>query len=261
MRKFSNKFILGLAMTAVLGFTSCNSDDSFTYELPEQFENAQLAVAVAPSLDSQCAVDLTITADSKSTVYYYVAPSSDVAPDSSTIFSSPSSMQVEFSDAGSETVATGSLSESEEYTVYAISVNADGLRSEGVSTTTFVKGATEIMVDSTYTGMASQGGVDVLGFTSTLTLVSGNTYTVDTAWGTNYVGALAGSDFDGQFVYTATLTINADYSVTVTGDDAWATGSTSGTYDPCTNEISYSLTQALFSDPFVTDVVLTPDNI
>lgn len=118
-----------------------------------------------------------------------------------------------------------------------------------------------VEVLNTYNGAAVASiGVDGPAFNPTLTLVPGTTnqYTIDTAWGPDYVAGLTGNPgFNGMFVYSATITINDDYSVTVTGDDAWATGGT-GTWDPCTNTITYTLTQGLFGNPFTTDVTLTP---
>ena len=44
----------------------------------------------------------------------------------------------------------------------------------------------------------------------------GLTYDLDTAWGTTMVSALTGdSGYDGLYVYPATMTVNADGTVTV----------------------------------------------
>ena len=261
MRKISNKFILGLGLTFGLAFTSCNSDDAFVYDTPQQFDVTQVAFAAVQSSDMQCAADLTITSDSEATVYYVVVPSTTAALDSETIFDD-SSLTEEFADAGSSVVSVDNLTGGEEYTIYGITVNADGLRSSEVYTYSFVQGATEVMVDSTYSGVSSIDGAAVSSFTATLTLVSGNTYDIDSAWGVNFVGDASGDAANnGTFVYPGTLTINADYSVTVTGDEFYTTGSTAGVYNPCTNELTFTLSQALFGDPFTVDVVLTPDNI
>lgn len=255
-------------MVAALAFTSCNSDEGFVYDMPEQYDVAQVVLAVQESGDSQCAVDLTITADSKSKVYYMAFLTSLELPSSSFIYNTVDAddqrvaEEVVFNEAGSQTIQLNNLTSGEEYSVYAVSVNVDGLRTEEVYTNTFIKSATEVMVDTSYSGVAvsSDASVDVVNFSPTLTLVSGNTYTIDTAWGDSLAASQDNPALAGQFQYSGTLTINADNTVTVDGDDSWATGSTTGAYDPCTNTISYTLSQALFGDPTI-DVVLTPNNI
>ncbi|MBX2846323.1 MAG: hypothetical protein KTR13_08925 [Saprospiraceae bacterium] len=86
------------------------------------------------------------------------------------------------------------------------------------------------------------------------------TYSMDSAWGPNFVGWATGDPgFNGAFPYSAVLSVDtATNAVTITGNDAWATGG-SGTYDPMTGQISYTVSQALFTTDFTVDNVLTPN--
>ena len=97
-------------------------------------------------------------------------------------------------------------------------------------------------------------------FTVTLTETAaddGLTYDLDTAWGTTMVSALTGdSGYDGLYVYPATMTVNADGTVTVVGESFYSGGT--GIYDACTGVITLKLSQALFTSPFTVDVVYTP---
>lgn len=145
------------------------------------------------------------------------------------------------------------------YDVYAVHFTSDSFLSEDLVSINVSTSAKAI--EGTYTGIPTAFGSDFSPFTATLTATgNANEFTIDTSWGTEFIAELAGNpDYIGVFNYSGTLTIDMDnYSVTIVGDDAWATGG-DGYYDPCTHEISYNLTQALFGNPFTTDVVLTQD--
>lgn len=116
-------------------------------------------------------------------------------------------------------------------------------------------------VGTTYSGVPSFNGSSASSFTATLTQVPGqdNVYNIDTAWGMNFVADATGNPaFEGQFVYDGVLTVNPDNTITIVGNDpSYATGG-SGVYEPaCTGTFTYTLTQALFADPFEVEVVLT----
>ena len=58
--------------------------------------------------------------------------------------------------------------------------------------------------------------------------------------------------------YAGILTINADGTVVIEGNQSYATGG-EGIYNACDQTISYTLTQAYLSDSTITfDVVLNP---
>mgnify|MGYP000214414484 CR=1 FL=1 len=94
-------------------------------------------------------------------------------------------------------------------------------------------------------------------------------YEIDTAWGPNYVAALTGNPaFEGQFLYEGILTINPDNTISIVGLDTGlfpgtvpAADSTSGNvFDPCTRELRYTLSQALFTGDFVVNVELSAND-
>lgn len=262
MKKNIIKVVTSVFALALL-ITSCNSDDSFTYELPEQADITDVSFSTIQSSTSQCKADLTITTTDVASVYYLILPSTDVAPSSEDVFDDGSALS--FDSATSVSVTTGNLNSGVNYTIYAVTVNKDGLRSEQVFTASYAQPTYSIFVDSTYTSTVTALGGQRPSHTATLTPVPGspNQYNIDSAWGPTLVATLTGNPaFVGQYVYAGTLTINSDFSVTIVGvpTSAWATGGT-GTYNPCTNVISYTLTQALFTNNFTTSVVLTPDNL
>lgn len=260
MKKNINKLVGSIFVLALL-LTSCNDDDSFTYELPEQASVTQVTLSVAQSASSQCTADLTVGATDVATVYYLILPSAVEAPNSEDVFDDGAA--VSFDEAGSATVTSTILTSGVNYTVYAVSVNKDGLRSEQVFTTGYAQPQFGVIVDTTYTSSITALGATRPSHTATLTPISGNSYAIDSAWGPNFVAALTGNPaYQGQFLYAGTLTINSDFTVTIVASPTspWATGGT-GTYNPCTNVISYTLTQALFTNPFTASVVLTPNNL
>lgn len=262
MKKNINKLVASLVVFALL-LTSCNNDDSFTYELPEQADVAQVTLSAVLSTTSQCTAELTLATSDIAEVYYIIQPSSDEAPDSQDVFDDGDVLS--FDSSSSLTITTPTLLSGTSYTVYAVSVNKNGVRTEEVYTASYAQATYAINVDTTYTSSVTALGGARPSHTATLTPVPGatNQYTIDSAWGPNLVAALTGNPaFEGQFPYAGTLTINSDYSVTVVGvsTSPWATGGV-GEYDPCTNTITYELTQALFTNAFTVQVVLTPDNL
>lgn len=112
---------------------------------------------------------------------------------------------------------------------------------------------------SLYAASVSAFGSNAPSYTAQLTPVTGTTdqYRIDSAWGPDFVGWATGDpSFNGQFVYSGIITINPDLTITITGDSGWATGGT-GNYDSCGDIFTFTLTQALFTNAFVVDVVLT----
>jgi hypothetical protein len=82
-----------------------------------------------------------------------------------------------------------------------------------------------------------------------------NSYDTANMWG-NAVEILTGGAAPA-IPYPGTLTINDDLTVDFVGSEGYTTGGT-GVYDACTNEITLSLTQALFTGDFTVEVYLTP---
>ena len=263
MKQYLNKYAFVLiAIFSLISLESCNDDDAFKYEMPEQAEVAALQVTTSASPDSQCYAEVTITSDSDDvTVYYMVMEAASDAPTSEDVFDNGSSLY--FDMAGSQTITTGALALGTQYRVYAVSVNKDGLRSGMVFTGSYTQVPSfDISVDTTYSGQSYIGTSLVSENTHTFTPTgTPNQYAVDSCWGSSFVADATGNPaYQGLFVYPGTLTINSDMTVTVVGGAGYATGGT-GTYDPCSNVITLSLTQALFSSPFTVEVILTPENL
>ena len=86
-----------------------------------------------------------------------------------------------------------------------------------------------------------------------------NQWTIYSAWGPEFVAFLTGNPiYSGIFLYSATIVLNDDFTIDIVGNDAWATGG-AGTFSPCTQEFTYTLSQGLFTGSFGVDVVLTPN--
>jgi hypothetical protein len=87
-----------------------------------------------------------------------------------------------------------------------------------------------------------------------------NKYQFDTCWGLGFVQFLSPTAPAG-FNYPGFITINSDNTVTVQGINSTQFPNRypggSGTFNPCTKEIRYTLNQGLFTNPFQVAVVLT----
>ena len=122
-----------------------------------------------------------------------------------------------------------------------------------------------INVGTSYSGTVTSEGANVtptnntpFNFTATITQIDATNYSIDTAWGPSFVAVLAGQPgLAGQYLYPATITLNSDGTVSLLGGAAYATGGT-GSYDPCADVFSYSLSQAVFTGDFTVEVVLSP---
>lgn len=87
-----------------------------------------------------------------------------------------------------------------------------------------------------------------------------NVFTFNSLWGPNFVADATGNPaYANQYLYPGVITINSDFSLTVTTTAGYGSTS-SGTYDPCENTFSYNLNQGLFTGSWTADVVLVPNN-
>jgi len=86
-------------------------------------------------------------------------------------------------------------------------------------------------------------------------------YTTSNAWGEFVAEATLNPDNAGNFDYPAEFTFNFDNTITIVGDGAPYPGSPEeavNTFDYCNGVMTYTLSQGIFGQPFVVDVVLTP---
>lgn len=93
----------------------------------------------------------------------------------------------------------------------------------------------------------------------TLVPVAGTTnqFKVASSWGPNFVAWATGNDGNAnKYLYPGVISINCGV-VNFKSDDAYGTGGT-GTYDPETGVIEFTVGQTLFADPFTTKVTFTP---
>ncbi len=97
-------------------------------------------------------------------------------------------------------------------------------------------------------------------------------YTMNTAWGTDFVAQATGNPgFDGLFIYDGGLfTISPDNTVVISEDpnddrftgtvsqDAALNEANGNLFDPCSEQLFYTLGQGLFTNPFTVNVVMSP---
>jgi hypothetical protein len=91
-----------------------------------------------------------------------------------------------------------------------------------------------------------------------------NQFSVTSTWGPNFVGWATGNDgLNGQYLYSATISINDDLTVSVISTDSQAGGDGSadtdgyGTYDSCNDVFLITMTQGVFTTAFTVDLVMT----
>ena len=137
--------------------------------------------------------------------------------------------------------------------------DADVINPDKKSFTVYLYRACPVSIPLNYTGVSSYSSYTSQPFDVVFTPVVGvdNSWKADNLWG-NFVAALTGSSKDeGKSPYPGSIKINCDNTVTVTGTGASGDGGT-GTFNPTTKVITFSLNQTVFSNPFTASVKLTP---
>lgn len=114
-------------------------------------------------------------------------------------------------------------------------------------------------IPTTYTGTAFIEGQAINSYEVELVPTGDlNEYTIDNIWG-DFVAAAAGDpSLEGEFPYPGTLNIVCTGNATFTGESTSMPGG-EGSLNTSTNEINISLEQGVFTQPFMVDVVLTPN--
>lgn len=120
---------------------------------------------------------------------------------------------------------------------------------------------------TSYTGVSIAllaGATPAPSFVPVITPVPGveNSFEFNTAWGVDFIVHMTGNPAtSGIRNYPAFVTINPDLSVTVVGINTPAAPNRypggSGTFNPCTKTINYTLNQGVFTNPFQVAVELT----
>jgi len=145
------------------------------------------------------------------------------------------------------------------YAFYSISVNADGIRTEEVFSQTFTVPAYNAQslaadfTDATFKGAPTvNNNSEFSVFTPIVTKVSDFQYSFDTFWGPIFVSeALNNPTYanNASLFYGGTMTINPNtFVVTIVGNNtaSWDNLGGTGTYDPCSKTVTYTLNHTLF---------------
>jgi hypothetical protein len=194
----------------------------------------------------------------------------DVVGSSASVLTSPGIMSVANGSLQGDLVlelATQGLTSSIEFDVVLTATSRDNVKvglSDGSKPIVRRVKICPFTFATSYTGVPTanlaspaQGPAFSVNFTPT---ANPNQFALTTCWGPNYVAFLQGNPaFNNRFLYPGTLTVDVTTGVvTVVGGAAYATGGT-GSMDACSGVITVTLRQTLFSSPFTTTVVFTPN--
>lgn len=244
------KKILSLLILILLVVTSCSEPKEFElpYELsPTATVGSETTVTAANAVCP--APTASFTVDSESSVFYVIQLSSAEALTSDEVFDEEN--ELVFSEAGTKSIELAGLEFGEAYTIYSVTVNVNGTRSEEVTTTSFVMPTFSEVVTPTlgvqYTGTAFYNGSAVSVFDATLTENGEFVFDSNALWGDWVAWLYDYPAYEGMFQYPGTITLNEDFTVDISSEEFYAMGG-SGTYDPCTGIFSLALDTNLLDD-------------
>lgn len=263
MKKVLNILFFGIT----LGLISCSELPE--YELP--YELAPTAAVnlnvVVTASNAKCPGPVaTFSVDSESQLFYVVQLSSNEALTSDEVFDNGE--VISFDGENSQDIQLEGLDFEENYTLYAITVNKNGVRSEEVTSTSLSMPTFNEVVDlvlaTNYSGASYYSGTLVSEFDVTLTAEGGYVFTSNALWGDFVAWAYGNPAYSGYYQYPGTLTLNEDLGVDVASEEFYAEGG-EGSFDPCTGTFNFTVLTNLFDDPDTAeleteavDVVLTP---
>jgi len=267
-------FLLSVAFLA-----SCNNDFSVDTPKIAAVEPVNI-VAVQKAVDN-CSFfnkgleyDLSLVTATDVTIYYKIQSSADAAPTSDQLLASGTKVAMLANE--EFIISESDLPSNTGYTLYAISVNADGLRSEEVykqAYTTQVYDGTNILagVETDFSAAIAANGFMTTpvykgaAYTSkapVVTKIAADTYAFNTIWADFYKTATNGNT---TRPYPASVKINPDFSAVVIYDAVlcpYARPST-GYYDPCTKTLYLEIkwgsptNQSAFNDSVFVETQLT----
>ncbi|MGO4708825.1 hypothetical protein AB4Y90_06835 [Chryseobacterium sp. 2TAF14] len=85
-----------------------------------------------------------------------------------------------------------------------------------------------------------------------------NQFRINSSWGPSFVAwATNNPSYNNQYLYPGTITINCTNVIFTSGATSTGPGG-SGTYNPSTGVIEFTVTQSLFTSPFDTTCTFTP---
>ena len=247
--------------------TSCNNDFSVDTPAVASVEPVNIVAVQKPVdncsfLTNGLEFELSLMTSADVTIYYAIQPSLDPAPNSDDLLKSGTKVamttNVEF------LIDESALLSNTSYTLYAISVNGDGLRSEEVykheyTTQVYDNASIIAQVETEFSAAITNNSVRSEWYFSAdgsnnlnsnpilVTKVAADTYSFNTIWG----------DFSFQRFsnptrpYPATIKINPDYTVTITYNPVTAPYArpSSGTYDPCTKKLELTINWGPANNP------------
>lgn len=270
--KKTNKFLALFLFSATL-FISCNQDDN-TFSADEKSGWVQLNdgsnVSINFGTTNEIRIPLTlfspVNSDGLDVTYDIV----DVVGNSSSIISNKRVVSIERGELTSEIVLElpqSGLQSSIEFDLVLVSTSRSNVTIGLSDNSRPIKKRFSICpfagYANSYTGIPTANlTTPAIGpsFTATYTAVTGDMYTgnFNTLWGPNYLAFLAGAP-NGTLPYPGTIVIDSVTSeVEVLPSSASYLGGT-GTINYCTGVITITLKQGVFTNPFTTTTVLTPN--
>ena len=248
--------IKSLFLLSVAFFASCNND--FSVDTPKIAVVEPVNIVALQKPVTNCSFfnngleyDLSLVTATDVTIYYKIQASADAAPTSDQLLASGTKVAMMANEEFN--ISKNDLPSNTSYALYAISVNADGLRSEEVYKkvyTTQVYDANAIItsVESDFSAALTSNSFKTTPVFSNdgkaygtdvpviVTKVAADTYAFNSIWGDFYKTLTNGNT---TRPYPATIKINPDFKVTITYDAVlcpYARPST-GYYDPCTKKL------------------------
>ena len=272
MKKINNKFLLLFSLVIALVFTSCEKQENVMYtsekgfvqfadESSTLFEDATAPIKISVQYGGSLAsntngIDVKFDVSTVDTSRFAITPSNGTL----TIPAGEASASIEIMPIDNIT-ADGNL-------VIDITLSAENIKGIGIGgealknisySLTIVDNDCPTEISAKYKAEVFAFGEEAPSHDVELVLVAGtsNQYSIVSLWGPNFVSwATGNSGYNGLYVYPATITLNSDFTVDVTGGDGFSTGG-SGTYVACEDKFDVVINQALFASPFTTRVVLT----
>lgn len=252
--------IKSLFLLSVAFLASCNND--FSVDTPKIAAVTPIDIVAVQKPVDNCSFfnkglefDLSLVTTSDATVYYKIQSTTATAPTSDELLASGTKITTKANE--QFLITESELPSNSSFTLYAISVNADGLRSEEVFKkvyTTQVYDATNIIasIETDFSAALTSNSFKTTPVFSNdgkaygtdvpviVTKVAADTYEFNTIWGDFYKTLTNGNT---TRPYPATIKINPDFTVTITYNSALAPYArpSSGIYDPCTKRLELTI--------------------
>ncbi len=257
MKKYLILFLAGVA----LFLQGCSNDDDFTPPNYVTFEANELSFTV--NQNSSESFDVTVyTANETSSDRTFTVMVDEASSINSEDYSVPATVTVPAnSNEGTLTleITDNTIADAGETLVLAFE-GKEGLFLGEPLTINVLKLCEFTSLAPSYSGSPSAFGANATPFQAVLTPVGDKVFSVASLWGPDFIAWATGDpSYAGAFVYSGTITLNDDNTLTIDSQDSFMLGG-SGTYNPCTGTFNYTLETSLFGAPNVlVDVFLAPN--